>query len=67
MNHAIRGQIDWLIYFSEHWVMTAAHCLEGGGLNYVVAGLHNESIWEEGQRRRAILRILHPDYNENVW
>ena len=45
--------------------MTAAHCLKSGR-TYIVAGLHNETILEEGQRRRAVLRILHPDYNENV-
>ena len=66
MNDAITDLLDRVFCFSEHWIMTAAHCLEYSGLTYVVAGLHNETIWEEGQRRRAVLRILHPDYNTNV-
>ncbi|MEM6531976.1 MAG: trypsin-like serine protease [Myxococcota bacterium] len=48
----------------ENWVLTAAHCVGGGGFS-VRAGVTNSGD-NEGQDRSVDLVIVHPEYNGNT-
>ena len=58
--------IDLIIhFFSSEWIVTAAHCLDGSDFD-VVAGLHDVTDFNAGQRSSAVEQFPHPDYNKNV-
>jgi len=50
---------------SEHYVLTAAHCVKPGDEIYIVAGAHSKKNWEnEGGKRYKVEKIInHSQYN----
>ncbi|MEI7481861.1 MAG: serine protease [Elusimicrobiota bacterium] len=48
----------------KNWVLTAAHCVEGGYLNSVVIGLHNLSNPAGSEKFAAAQIIKHPNWNK---
>ena len=50
----------------KNWVLTAAHCVEGGYLKGVTIGLHNQSD-TAGVEKFTVLQIVkHPGWNTNT-
>lgn len=50
----------------KNWVLTAAHCVEGGYLKSVVVGLHNLSQ-TSGAEKFSVLKIVkHPEWDSNA-
>ncbi|HAT71951.1 MAG TPA: trypsin [Elusimicrobia bacterium] len=47
----------------KNWVLTAAHCVEGGYLKSVVVGLHTQGV-NAGTEKFTVLQIIkHPKWN----
>uniref|UniRef100_A0A3P8VLD3 Coagulation factor VII, like n=3 Tax=Cynoglossus semilaevis TaxID=244447 RepID=A0A3P8VLD3_CYNSE len=56
------------IILSEHWVLTAAHCVWRKPTNnfHVIVGEHDRLEDEKTEQRRQVLKILiHPAYNQS--
>jgi len=50
---------------SSKTVLTAAHCTEGGGANYVLIGEHNLEV-NDGEQKIQVCGVTdHPNYNSN--
>jgi trypsin len=48
----------------KNWVLTAAHCVEGGYLNSVVIGLHKLSMTAGSEKFKALKVIKNPGWNK---
>jgi len=50
----------------KNWVLTAAHCVEGGYLKSVIVGLHTQGV-TTGTEKFTVLQIVkHPDWDTNT-
>jgi trypsin len=50
----------------KNWVLTAAHCVEGGYLKSVVIGLHTQGV-TAGTEKFTVLQIVkHPNWDTNT-
>lgn len=51
-----------------NWVLTAAHCLDGGGVGKVILGAHQAENSSEAMRQVINVKryIIHPNYNSNT-
>jgi trypsin len=47
----------------KNWVMTAAHCVDGGSPERVVIGAHNIADGQDGEIRKPKRAIMHPQYD----
>ncbi|KAF0126066.1 MAG: trypsin [Elusimicrobia bacterium] len=50
----------------KDWVLTAAHCVEGGYLKSIVIGLHNQLDAGAAERFTPAKVITHPGYNTDT-
>ena len=50
----------------ENWVLTAAHCVEGGGPSKIVVGLYDRSHPESAESFSPATIIRHPNYNSGT-
>lgn len=51
---------------ADRWVLTAAHCAEFAGNNYIVAGTNNRVDWREAQVKAVARWHIHPGYDTAV-
>jgi len=51
---------------AKNWVLTAAHCIEGGYLKGVTIGLHNQSDTVGVEKFTVAETMIHPDWNTNT-
>jgi len=50
----------------KNWVLTAAHCVEGGYLNSIVIGLHKLSVTTGSEKFAAAQIIKNPGWDSNT-
>jgi len=51
---------------ADRWILTAAHCAEFAGNNYVVAGTNNWRDWSNAQVKAVTRWHIHPGYDTTV-
>ncbi len=51
---------------SKNWVLTAAHCIEGGYLKGITVGLHNQADTEGVEKFTPLATFIHPNWNTNT-
>jgi trypsin len=49
----------------KNWVLTAAHCADGGHIDQVVIGGHDVSDSQDGERKHIKRIIVHPNYDSS--
>ncbi|MDD3022247.1 MAG: serine protease [Alphaproteobacteria bacterium] len=50
----------------SNWVLTAAHCVQGGSIKTVVIGLHDQKNMSNAEAIKPKRIIAHPQYNEKT-
>lgn len=50
----------------KNWVLTAAHCVEGGYLKGITIGLHNQSDTAGVEKFTALQVLKHPKWDKNT-
>jgi trypsin len=50
----------------KNWVLTAAHCIEGGYLKGITIGLHNQADTAGVEKFTALATFIHPDWDTNT-
>ena len=50
----------------KDWVLTAAHCVEGGYLKSILVGLHSQRETQNAERFTPVKVVTHPNWDTNT-